>query len=165
MQQPHNSGLEGAERLVLDLRAESREAAHLAAASCDLIQPLVQFVCEQDEKGGVENGRRKIVLVRFLVNLLGRPLSILSQHPEVSKEGLEVLPATWATMDVASNFLTRLTSNLITLKVEEEKGEEVEAMGLPTLYYWVLGECQHKEVNLPSLFWGLFIAGTQSIIR
>ena len=164
MQQPHNSGLEGAERLVLDLGAESREAAHLAAASCDLIQPLVQFVCEQDEKGGVENGRRKIVLVRFLVNLLGRPLSILSQHPEVSKDGLEVQPATWATMDVACKFITRLTSNLLTLEVEEEKEEEVEIMGLPTLIYWVLGECQQKEVSF-ILFFGGHIPDTQFMSR
>ena len=163
MQQPHNSGLEGAERLVLDLGAESREAAHLAAASCDLVQPLVHFVCQQDEKGGAENGRRKMVLVRFLVNLLGRPLSLLSQHPEVSKEGLEVQPATWATMDMACKFLARLTSNLATLEVEKEEGEEVESMGLPTLFYWVLGECQQKEV--PSLFLGVVIQGSQSIIR
>jgi len=148
---PINSGLEGAERLVIDLGPESREAAHLAAASCDLIQPLVDFVCKQDEKGGGENGRRKMVLVRFLVNLLGRPLSLLSQHPEVSKEGLEVHPATWATMDRACKFLTRLTSNLVTLEVEEEKGEEVESTGLPTVFYWVLGECQQKEV-IPQVY-------------
>ena len=139
---------------MLDLGPESREAAHLAAASCDLIQPLVQFVCEQDEKGGAENGRRKTVLVRFLVNLLGRPLSMLSQHPEVSKEGLEVQPATWATMDTACKLLIRLTSNLVTLEVEEEKGEEVESMGLPTLFYWVLGECQQKEVVFLHFFVG-----------
>ena len=141
-----HSGLEGTERLVLDLGSESREAAHLAAASSDFVRPLVEFVCKQEETGGVENGRRKMVLVRFLVNMLGRPLSLLSQHPEVSKEGMEVHPATWATMDVACKCLTRLTSNLITLEVEEEKGEEVESMGLPTLFYWVLGECQQKEV-------------------
>ena len=139
---------------MLDLGAESREAAHLAAASCDLLQPLVEFVCKQDEMGGAENGRRKMVLVRFLVNLLGRPLSLLSQHPEVSKEGLEVQPATWATMDTACKFLTRLTSNLLTLEVEEEKGEEVESMGLPTLFYWVLGECQQKEVPFLLFFTG-----------
>ena len=160
MQQTHYSGLEGAERLVLDLGAESREAAHLAAASCDLLQPLVHFVCQQDEKGGAENGRRKMVLVRFLVNLLGRPLSILSQHPEVSKEGLEVHPATWATMDMACKFLTRLTSNLATLEVEKEEGEEVESMGLPTLFYWVLGECQQKEVPFLLIFGGLYIRDT-----
>ena len=34
-------------------------------------------------------------------SLLGRPLSMLSQHPEVSKEGLEVQPATWATINPA----------------------------------------------------------------
>ena len=139
---------------MLDLGAESREAAHLAAACSDFVQPLVDFVCKQEETGGIENGRRKIVLVRFLVNLLGRPLSILSQHPEVSKEGLEVHPATWETMDMACKFLARLTSNLATLEVEKEEGEEVESMGLPTLFYWVLGECQQKEVPFLLLFFG-----------
>ena len=136
---------------MLDLGTESREAAHLAAASCDLLQPLVQFVCNQDEKGGVENSRRKQVLVRFLMNLLGRPLSLLSQHPELSKEGLEVHPATWTTMDIVCKLLTRLTSNLVTLEVEEEKEEQVESTGLPTLFYWVLGECQQKE-TIPQIY-------------
>ena len=147
----HTSGLEGAERLVIDLGPESREAAHLAAASCDLLQPLVEFVCEQDGKGEGGNERRKVVLIRFLVNLLGCPLSILSQHPEVSKEGVDVHPATWVTMEKACKFLSSLTSNMVNLIVEEEKDEEVEPTGLPTMYYWLLGECQQKD-EIPQVY-------------
>ena len=79
--EPPCRGLEAAERLATDLGEEAREGAHLAAAAVDLVEPLVEFVAKQEGEEG-ENSRRREVLVRFLVQMLGRPLSVLPQHPE-----------------------------------------------------------------------------------
>ena len=79
---PPNSGLEGGERLALELGEEGREAGHLALALTDMLEPLVRYCCEGGRQEG-DNPRRKKVLIGFMLSLLGRPLSHLSQHPEV----------------------------------------------------------------------------------
>jgi hypothetical protein len=144
---PPCAGLEGAERITLDLGPEGREAAHLAAATVDFLTPLVDYACQQQQDEECDSEQQKLVLVRFLVNLLGRPLSLLSQHPEAGREG-EVRPASWDSLARGAALLARLAPPLGLAagggwaqgRRFPDEEEVVEECGVPCLLYWLLGE-------------------------
>jgi len=87
LQVPDNAGLEGEERLAIDLGEVAVEVTEMMEDIVTFLEPLVALVSievgpEPEDVEYVDVERRRRVLRLFMLQLLGRPLSFLNLHPE-----------------------------------------------------------------------------------
>lgn len=87
MDVPENTGMEGEERLAVDLGEVAVEATEMIADLVTFAEPLVALVGieegpESEDQEYIDVSRRRKVLRHFLLQLLGHPLTFLNLHPE-----------------------------------------------------------------------------------
>eukprot|EP00088_Acartia_fossae_P011748 TRINITY_DN1598_c0_g1_i1.p1 TRINITY_DN1598_c0_g1~~TRINITY_DN1598_c0_g1_i1.p1 ORF type:complete len:602 (+),score=108.26 TRINITY_DN1598_c0_g1_i1:209-2014(+) len=153
IQQPENSGLEGAERLTLDLNSEISDIIDFLDDLVPLLQPLV-IHCQKSENS-TENCLRKQHLTKFILQTFGSPIAYLSQHPEKSKSGDKLYPRSYEASKKLVNFISILNSDIfakvISLSSSDNKTKDFEDYGdidicAGVLLYLVFGESMCDDV-------------------
>ena len=72
----------GAERLTLDLSSAQSEIIDFLQDLTTMLQPLVDFCSQCQDKDTKENSLRKKYIIQFILQVFGHPIAYISQHPE-----------------------------------------------------------------------------------
>ena len=72
----------GAERLTLDLSSAQSEIIDFLQDLTTMLQPLVDFCSQCQDKDTKENSLRKKYIIQFILQVFGHPVAYISQHPE-----------------------------------------------------------------------------------
>jgi len=108
---PQNTGLEGVERLTLDLTPEAVESLELLDDLVTFLEPLVNFAVSSPSDN--ENTQRRLVLTRFILIILGHPVASMSQQPEVSAKQTRLLPKSHEASSRLVSFIAELAGNMV----------------------------------------------------
>ena len=159
IEKPENSGLEGAERLTLDLNTTNSDINDFIDDLVPFLEPLVNY-CKSAEQSK-ENSLRKEHLVKFICQIFGHPLAYLSQHPEKSKKGVELLPRSNPSSSNFVTFISILVNNMVTSMLDIADNEGLEDFGdiqicLGVYFYLVIGENFSIEC-LPQMYSHIFL--------
>ena len=142
IERPENSGLEGAERLTLDLNSFNSDIIEFVDDLLPLLEPLVQH-CQKSEQLK-ENMLRKQHIIKFILQVFGHPLAYLSQHPEMSKSGTELFPRSYESSKQLVTLISLLTTDMLAniIKFSDDKVEDFDDINisLGVYLYLVFGE-------------------------